>query len=204
MHGDKCIKLNILPAMQRSLPHCSSALHAETEACRMSLLLAVHHGWDHFILETDCTVLIAALVSPEDDLSDVGRITEDCKDYLKNLSIVISHNYREANCVISHNYRLCFNQIAVFIQKEYPPRVQAVSTIIYLIKIILKVILSIYIFFCKWQFLVSWPMGWSATWVFFAPTWLTSHHVELLTVACIHLTTHALVEEEENIIFKAG
>lgn len=71
---------------------CSSALHAETEACRASLLSATQQGSDHFILETDCFVLIPTLASPQEDLSDVGQIVGDYQDYLEALSIVIRHN----------------------------------------------------------------------------------------------------------------
>lgn len=52
---------NCIAALQRSLPFCSSAFHAETEACRAGLGLAIQQGWDNFIFESDCAALTTAL-----------------------------------------------------------------------------------------------------------------------------------------------
>lgn len=87
-------------AFHRSIPHASSAIHMEAEACRAGLHIAIHQGWDDFILETDCAAPAAALASPEEDLSDIGSIVGDCKDYfLAFTSINVRQVFREANRV---------------------------------------------------------------------------------------------------------
>lgn len=91
---------NCIAALSRSLNHVSSALHAEAEACRAGLLLAIHQGWDDLIMETDCTLLVDALAGVGDDFSQIGRIVGDCREYLCSFnSFVIRHVYREANRV---------------------------------------------------------------------------------------------------------
>jgi ribonuclease HI len=96
-----------IAAMHRSLPFISSAFQAEAEACRIGLLMAIQHGWDNILLETDCSALNTALANLEVDLSDVGCIVKDCREYLKNFaSISVSHIYREANGVAHRLARL--------------------------------------------------------------------------------------------------
>ena len=78
----------------------SSALHAEAEACRACLIFALQHGWDDIILESDCSMLVAALKGSEDNLSNMGCIIGDCKSYLRAFSSIdICHIFREANGV---------------------------------------------------------------------------------------------------------
>jgi ribonuclease HI len=87
-------------AFHRSITHGMSATHVEAEACRAGLLIAIQQGWDDVILETDCATMAAALAKPDDDLSEIGRIIGDCKDYmLAFTSLSIRHVYREANRV---------------------------------------------------------------------------------------------------------
>lgn len=89
-----------LAAFQRSIYHVSSAIQVEAEACRIGLLIAIHQGWKDIILETDCAALATALSSPTEDLSEIGSIVGDCKDYmLAFTSFNIRHIYREANRV---------------------------------------------------------------------------------------------------------
>ncbi|XP_024158692.1 uncharacterized protein LOC112166150 [Rosa chinensis] len=72
----------------------------EVEACRAGLLLGIHQGWTEVEIESDSTLLIAALKRVGNDFSDVGRVLEDCKSYMTAFqSIEIRHIYREANGV---------------------------------------------------------------------------------------------------------
>lgn len=50
-------------AFARSLGPMSSALHAEAEACRVGLLIAIHQGWADIELECDCAMMVAARLS---------------------------------------------------------------------------------------------------------------------------------------------
>lgn len=59
-----------------------SALHMEVEACRAGLLIALHQGWTDIDLESDCSLVVAALTSSTEDCPDIGRILEDCKVYM--------------------------------------------------------------------------------------------------------------------------
>ncbi|PRQ34116.1 putative ribonuclease H-like domain-containing protein [Rosa chinensis] len=89
-----------MAAMARYFPNVLSAFHMEAEACRAGLLLAIYQEWDEFILESDCSLMVAALNQNLEDRSEVGRIIDDCKSYLTSLhSIKISHVFREANGV---------------------------------------------------------------------------------------------------------
>ena len=118
---------NCIAALQRSLPFCSSALHAETEACRAGLALAIQQGWDNFILESDCNTLTTALSSLEDDLSEVGQIIGDCKESLKGRSIDIHHIFREANSVAHRLAHLAsFSSISVTWLDETPSIIEDV------------------------------------------------------------------------------
>lgn len=85
---------NCMAALSRSLNHVASAIHAEAEACRAGLLLAIHQGWDDLIMETDCAMLVDALAGSGDDFSQIGRIVGDCKEYLYSFnSFEIRHVY---------------------------------------------------------------------------------------------------------------
>jgi hypothetical protein len=51
-------------------------------------------------METDCAMIVTALANADNDLSQVSRIIEDCRVYLRSFnSFVIRHIYREANGV---------------------------------------------------------------------------------------------------------
>ncbi|XP_061993525.1 uncharacterized protein LOC133711410 [Rosa rugosa] len=87
-------------AMARYFPKVLSAFHMEAEPFKAGLLLAIYQGWDGFELESDCSLMVAALNQNMEDRSDVGRIIDDCKSYLTSLhSIQITHVFREANGV---------------------------------------------------------------------------------------------------------
>ncbi|XP_062011862.1 uncharacterized protein LOC133728462 [Rosa rugosa] len=87
-------------AWSRYMPYLGSALHGEAEACRAGLLLAVHQGWKEVEVESDCTILVAALNHNVEDNSEVSRILDDCRDYLQCFDYFrIHHIYREANSV---------------------------------------------------------------------------------------------------------
>ncbi|XP_062020817.1 uncharacterized protein LOC133737227 [Rosa rugosa] len=82
------------------IPHLSSALHSEVEACRAGLLLALHQGWKEVEIESDCSILVAAMNSQAEDNSEVSRILDDCRDYMQAFDYIrIRHVYREANSV---------------------------------------------------------------------------------------------------------
>ena len=62
--------------------------------------MAIHQGWDDIIVETDCAVLAAALARSGEDLSDIGRIIGDCKEYFSAFNYIdIRHIFREASGV---------------------------------------------------------------------------------------------------------
>ena len=73
----------IMAALSRHIPFASSIMTMEAEACRAGLLIAIHQGWSDCIIETDCSLLVTALSSLEEDFSDLGRIVEDCKEYMR-------------------------------------------------------------------------------------------------------------------------
>ena len=53
-------------------------------------------------MENDCAVLISALATTSLDYSDIGRIVEDCKEYLASIfSVFFRHIHREANDVVN-------------------------------------------------------------------------------------------------------
>ncbi|XP_040364504.1 uncharacterized protein LOC121050032 [Rosa chinensis] len=86
-------------AWSRFWPHLCSAFHSEVEACRAGLLLAIHQGWKQIELESDLSLLLAALNNPVDDNnSEVSRILDDCRDYMQEFDVIrIRHVSREAN-----------------------------------------------------------------------------------------------------------
>ncbi|XP_061990636.1 uncharacterized protein LOC133709048 [Rosa rugosa] len=89
-----------IAAIARPFVHAHSALNMEAEACRAGLLLGIHQGWSEIDIESDSTLLVAALQSGEKNLSEIGRVLDDCKDYLRGFqSVKIRHIYREANGV---------------------------------------------------------------------------------------------------------
>ena len=87
-------------ALSRHLEHVDSAIHVVVKFCRAEILMAIHHGWDNLIMETDCAMIVTALANADNDLSQVSQIIEDCRVYLRSFnSFVIRHIYREANGV---------------------------------------------------------------------------------------------------------
>ena len=51
-------------------------------------------------MESDCAALVAAIGSSVPDFSELGRVVEDCRDYMGAIgSLCVKHVYREANCV---------------------------------------------------------------------------------------------------------
>lgn len=87
-------------AFARHIPHASSAVQMEAEACRSGILIAVHQGWQDVDFECDCSMMITALASTSLDFSEVGRIVEDCLEYMSECSSFhIKHVYSEANGV---------------------------------------------------------------------------------------------------------
>ncbi|KAL6124156.1 hypothetical protein ACLB2K_076671 [Fragaria x ananassa] len=88
-------------ALARPLPYVLSALCAEVEILRAGLLVAIHQGWEEIAVETDCVVLVHALTGVGDDLSESGRMMEDCRRYASSFtSFNIRHIFGEANGVV--------------------------------------------------------------------------------------------------------
>lgn len=76
------------------------ALQIEAEACRAGLLIVIHQGWSDIDLESDCSLVVAALANSTEDCSDIGRVMADCKDYMSEFhSINFRYVFREANGV---------------------------------------------------------------------------------------------------------
>ncbi|XP_062024673.1 putative ribonuclease H protein At1g65750 isoform X2 [Rosa rugosa] len=89
-----------MAALARPFSHVSSALQMEAEALRAGLLIAIHQGWTDVVVECDCSVLAAAIARTNDDFSEIGRIVDDCKDYIQTFnSFQLLHIFREANSV---------------------------------------------------------------------------------------------------------
>ncbi|XP_061999251.1 uncharacterized protein LOC133716573 [Rosa rugosa] len=89
-----------LAAIARPFLHAHSAINMEAEACRAGLFLGMHQGWTNIDIESDSTLLIAALNSKEENLLEVSRVLDDCRDYMSAFqSVRVQHNYREANGV---------------------------------------------------------------------------------------------------------
>ncbi|KAL6132680.1 hypothetical protein ACLB2K_064919 [Fragaria x ananassa] len=89
-----------IAAMARPFRHAHFMLNMEFEACRADLRLGIHQGWSDIDIEGDSILLIATLERKEDDMSEVGHVLGDCKDYLKAFqSVRIRHIYQEVNDV---------------------------------------------------------------------------------------------------------
>ncbi|XP_024178198.1 uncharacterized protein LOC112184155 [Rosa chinensis] len=65
----------------RTVQYAQSAIHMEAEALRAGLLIAIHQDWKEIEVESDCVNLVNALHVDGDDLSDIGRILDDCRSY---------------------------------------------------------------------------------------------------------------------------
>lgn len=55
----------------------------EAVACRAHLLIAIQQGWSDYVIEIDCALLVIALLSTKEDFSDLGRVVEDYKEYMR-------------------------------------------------------------------------------------------------------------------------
>ena len=87
-------------ALARQHRYAISALHMEVEACRAGLQLGISQGWSDVDIESDSILLITTLARSGEDLSDFGRIIEDCKALFSGFhSIRVRHILREANGV---------------------------------------------------------------------------------------------------------
>lgn len=86
-----------LVAFARSLAPINSASHVEIEACRDVLLIANYQGWPNVEHESNCSMVVVALNDHRENCYEVGRIMEDCMEYMK--SLVAPHVYCEANRV---------------------------------------------------------------------------------------------------------
>ena len=115
-------------AFQRSISPISSFFQAEAEACRAGLLIAINQGWNDLILETDCAALVTALANSAEDLSEIGRIVEDCKEYmLAFTSLNFRHIYREANGVAQRlSHTASFSNIDNFWVDDTPSIIEDV------------------------------------------------------------------------------
>ncbi|PRQ36979.1 putative ribonuclease H-like domain-containing protein [Rosa chinensis] len=89
-----------LAAIVRPFLHAHSAINMKAEAHRVGLLLGIHQGWTDIDIESDSALLIAALNSKEENLSEVSRILDDCRDYMSAFrSVRVWHAYCKANGV---------------------------------------------------------------------------------------------------------
>lgn len=71
-------------------------LQLEAEA----LLIDIHQGWSDIDLESDSSLVVAALANSTEDCSDIGCVMANCKDYMSEFhSINFCHVLREANGV---------------------------------------------------------------------------------------------------------
>lgn len=86
-----------LVAFARSLSIALSVFHMEPEACRAGLLIAIHEEWSDVDLESDWSYVITALKGSSVDLFEVGRIVDNCREYMNMFNSI--NVYREANCV---------------------------------------------------------------------------------------------------------
>ena len=94
----------------------------EAEACREGLLLGCRQGWSNIDIESDSSVLVAALKLEREDYSEVGRIVGDCKQYLATItSSTFRHIFREANGVANRLAHLASQRTIDSIWFEEPP-----------------------------------------------------------------------------------
>ena len=97
-------------ALARQYRYAFSAFHMEVEACRAGLQLGITQGWSHVDIECDSILLITALARGGEDLSECGRVIEDCKALFSSFqSVRVRHIPREANGVadrLAHLARL--------------------------------------------------------------------------------------------------
>lgn len=87
-------------AVSQAFSNVASAIQIEALALRAALALIVMQRWTDVDVETDCALLLAAVLRTDEDSSEIGRIVEDCRDDMMQIpSIVIRHTFREANGV---------------------------------------------------------------------------------------------------------
>ncbi|KAL6197001.1 hypothetical protein ACLB2K_032614 [Fragaria x ananassa] len=86
------------------IPYAQSAFYVEAEAVRAGLLIAIYHQWENIEVESDSAIMLQALTTEEEDLTEVGTIVHDCMPYMQAFNFVsVRHVFREANGVA---YRL--------------------------------------------------------------------------------------------------
>ncbi|KAL6131081.1 hypothetical protein ACLB2K_069459 [Fragaria x ananassa] len=69
-------------AWSRRLTYLTSPLHAEIVACRLRLVEALRLGWKEILVESDCSVLVAALHQQTHAPTEVSRIIDDCRAFM--------------------------------------------------------------------------------------------------------------------------
>ncbi|XP_062014260.1 uncharacterized protein LOC133730740 [Rosa rugosa] len=84
---------NCIAAMARYYPHVLSAIHMEAEACRAGILLAIHQYWNAFDLESDCSLVVAALQLNVEDRSEIRHIFREANGVANRLAHLASLNY---------------------------------------------------------------------------------------------------------------
>ncbi|KAL6141147.1 hypothetical protein ACLB2K_059438 [Fragaria x ananassa] len=65
-----------IATVARHFLHAHSVLNMEAEACRVGILLGIHHGWTNIDIESDYVILVAALKNEEEDLSDIFTVKQ--------------------------------------------------------------------------------------------------------------------------------
>ena len=111
-------------AFAKPFPHAHSAFHMEAEAVREGLVLAATLSWDGLIVESDCSLLVTALLGDVSDRSDVSRVMDDCKLRIAALgSIQVCHINREANGVAHRLATLASNSSSTSIWYEEAPAI---------------------------------------------------------------------------------
>ncbi|KAL6176560.1 hypothetical protein ACLB2K_053193 [Fragaria x ananassa] len=72
-----------------------SPLQAEAEACRMGICSAMRHGWKEVVIESDCSVLVAAMQQQGTVQIEVSRIVEDCRAYMSYFDFIVFRHVLE-------------------------------------------------------------------------------------------------------------
>lgn len=79
-----------IAAFARPIPFALSPLQLEAKACRAGLLISMHPPWVVWYWPREwLRDLVSAVASFTLDYSEIGRILEDCKDYIVFYSFII-------------------------------------------------------------------------------------------------------------------